>query len=131
MKKTDSGFTLVELMIVVLIIALLASIAIPNILRARVNAHDASAQASLKTIGIAMETYLSTNHAYPSDMSLLLSATPPYLQVDYFTGVHSGFTFTLDSSSSDQLYSITAAPASSNLGSGSFTITTGSVLVAN
>ncbi|MBN1869377.1 MAG: prepilin-type N-terminal cleavage/methylation domain-containing protein [Candidatus Omnitrophica bacterium] len=130
MKRIKTGFTLIELMIVVLIIALLASIAIPNILRARVNAHDAAAQAALKTISTALETYLSANNAYPSNTTSLLSATPPYLQVDYFTGTHNGFTFTVDSLSS-QLYSITAAPASANLGSGSFTITTGSILTAN
>lgn len=130
MKKTDSGFTLVEIMIVVLIIALLASIAIPNILRVRVNAHDASAQATLKTVGTAMETYLSTNNVYPSNMTILLNATPPYLQADYFNGVHNGFTFTVDSLST-QLYSITAVPANANLGSSSFTVSTGSVLETN
>ena len=130
MKRTDSGFTLVEIMIVVLIVALLSSIVIPNILRARVNAHDASAQAALKTISTAMETYLSANAFYPPDTATLVSAAPPYLHVDYFTGTHNGFTFTLDSLS-NQLYSVTAAPINSNLGSGSFTISTGSVLVAN
>ena len=58
MKNNQSGFTLVEIMIVVLIIALLASIAIPNVLRARVNAHDATAKAALKSISTAMENYL-------------------------------------------------------------------------
>ena len=130
MKKNNSGFTLVEIMIVVLIIALLSSIAIPNLLRVRINAHDASAQTALKAISTAMETYLSSNTTYPPDTTTLVNATPPYLQVDYFTGTHNGFTFTLDSLSS-QLYSVTAAPTSSNLGSGSFTISTGSVLVTN
>ena len=130
MERTDSGFTLVEIMLVILIVALLASIAIPNVLRARINAHDASAQTALKAISTAMETYLSANNAYPPDMTTLVDATPPYLQVDYFTGTHNGFTFTLDSLS-NELYSVTAVPASPNLGSGSFTISTGSVLVAN
>ncbi len=130
MKRTDSGFTLVEIMIVVLIIALLASLAIPNILRARINAHDASAQAALKAISTAMETYVATYSNYPPDTTSLIGATPPFLQVDYFTGTHNGFTFTLDSLSG-QLYSVTAAPASANLGSSSFTVTTGAVLVTN
>ncbi len=130
MKRTTSGFTLVEIMIVVLIIALLASIAIPNLLRARLTAHDASAQAALKAISTAMETYLSLNTSYPADTNTLLIASPPYLQVDYFTGTHGGFTFTVDSLST-RIYSITATPASASLGSRSFTISTGSVLTAN
>ena len=130
MKRTDSGFTLVEIMIVVLIIALLSSIAIPNILRARVNAHDASAQAALKAIGTAMEAYLSSNNIYPADTTSLVSATPPYLQVDYFSGTHNGFTFTLNSLS-NSLYSVTAEPVNTSLGSSSFSISTGSVLVTN
>ena len=130
MKRTTSGFTLVEIMIVVLIIALLASIAIPNLLRARLTAHDASAQAALKAISTAMETYLSLNTSYPADTNTLLIASPPYLQVDYFTGTHGGFTFTVDSLST-RIYSITATPASDSLGSRSFTISTGAVLTAN
>ncbi|HQP10142.1 MAG TPA: type IV pilin protein [Candidatus Omnitrophota bacterium] len=128
---TKAGFTLVEIMIVVLIIALLSAIAIPNVLRARINAHDASAQAALKTIATAMETYLSTNSVYPPNTTALIGVTPPYLQVDYFDGnPHGGFTFTVDTLNAS-IYSVTAAPASVNLGSGSYTITTGSVLVKN
>ena len=131
MQRNNSGFTLVEIMIVVLIIALLAGIAIPGLLRSRVNAHDAAAQAALKAIATAMETYLSTNSVYPSTTTALAGASPPYLQVDYFNGnTYSGFTFTLDLLSSAQ-YSVTAAPLSANLGSASFTITTGAVLVKN
>ena len=131
MKNNQSGFTLVEIMIVVLIIAILASIAIPNILRARVNAHDAAAQAALKTIGTAMETYLATNDSYPATTTALIGVSPPYLQIDYFDGnAYNGFTFTVDTLNT-QIYSITAAPASANLGTASYTISTGSVLVQN
>lgn len=131
MKIKRAGFTLVEVMIVVAILAMLAGIAIPNVLRGRLNANDTVAKTTLKSIGVALEEYLIDNDAYPSDMNLLLTPTPPYLRVDYFDGVaHSGFTFAA-TTLTDYSYSVTAAPLSANQGSGSFTITTGGVLTAN
>ena len=78
MRRNIEGFTLVEVMIVVLIIALLASIAIPNMLRARVNANDTAAQAALRAVGTAMETYLATNSIYPATTTALVNATSPH-----------------------------------------------------
>ena len=65
-RLSRKGFTLVEIMIVVAIIALLAAIAIPNLLRARVNANQAAAQATLKSYATALEAYSTAGVGYPT-----------------------------------------------------------------
>ncbi|MFH0855050.1 MAG: prepilin-type N-terminal cleavage/methylation domain-containing protein [Candidatus Omnitrophota bacterium] len=66
------GFTLVEIMIVVAIIALLAAIAIPNLLSARMTANTAAAKANIRSLSTACETYSTANSgAYPTTVAEL------------------------------------------------------------
>jgi type IV pilus assembly protein PilA len=60
MRKNQKGFTLIELLIVVAIILIIAAIAIPNLLRSKMAANEASAVGSLRTILTANVTYNST-----------------------------------------------------------------------
>jgi type IV pilus assembly protein PilA len=55
------GFSLIELLIVVAIILIIAAIAIPNLLRARIAANESSAVSSIRTMNTAMVTYQSTS----------------------------------------------------------------------
>jgi type IV pilus assembly protein PilA len=61
--RKQKGFSLIELLIVVAIILIIAAIAIPNLLRARMAANESSAVASIRTINTGMVTYNST---YPT-----------------------------------------------------------------
>ncbi|MBI4322681.1 MAG: prepilin-type N-terminal cleavage/methylation domain-containing protein [Candidatus Omnitrophica bacterium] len=70
------GFTLVEIMIVVAIIALLAAIAIPNVLRGRATANESAATGNFRALVNALEMYRSTNNEYASAWQADLYTNP-------------------------------------------------------
>lgn len=118
-----------EIMIVVGIVIIISAIAIPNLLRAKVNANESSAQATLKTISTALENYYAINNDYPLATGTLLTANPPYLSKDFFTGAFNGYNFT--ATLTNYSYSILAVPAAASQGITSYTISTGGVLAQN
>jgi len=96
MKK---GFTLVEIIIVVGLVLVLASLAIPNLLRARLQANEANAQATLKSIASAEIAYHDSNFVYGTLSNLGNPANAPSFLDTVFDCVtepcnKSGYSFT-------------------------------------
>lgn len=93
MKKTQKGFTLIELLIVIAVIAILAAIAIPNLLASRKAANESSAVGSLRTLVSAEETYRSRqNQPTYGDLTALQGAG--LIDSVLAAGSKSGYTFT-------------------------------------
>ena len=65
-RDSERGFTLIELMIVVAIIAILAGILIPNFVNARAQAQTAACESNLRSIATALELYYADNQIYPT-----------------------------------------------------------------
>ncbi len=125
--RKQKGFSLIELLIVVAIILIIAAIAIPNLLRARIAANEASAVASIRTLNTAQISY---NSAYPtvgfaaalSNLAPNTGCAPPdstgacLIDTQLASGSKSGYTFILTgvSGSPASTYQAIASPITAN-----------------
>ena len=120
MRNKQKGFSLIELLIVVAIILIIAAIAIPNLLRSKMAANEASAVGSLRTLNTACVSYSTTYGGYPDTLAKLgpaataSSATADLIDSVLASGTKSGYTFaysaTADSTGFAPSYTITATP---------------------
>src|SRR5579862_2604519 len=73
--RKEKGFSLIELLIVVAIILIIAAIAIPNLLRSKMAANEASAVASMRTLNTSAVAYPTSYGGYPGSLSVMGGAT--------------------------------------------------------
>jgi len=109
--KENRAFSLLELLIVVAIILIIATIAIPSLLRSRQSAQESSAVAQLRTINTAEVTYISSNQGSYGDIPSLITQG---LIDSRFSGTVSGYSFTVSASGPN--YTANANPISTNAG---------------
>jgi type IV pilus assembly protein PilA len=124
MRSKQKGFSLIELLIVVAIILIIAAIAIPNLLRSKIAANQASAVASLRTLNTSSVLYETNYSQFPSSIASMgtngnpTSASADLIDSVLATGTKSGYTFSWSGggSASATTYAINANPVSNSSG---------------
>jgi len=122
MKNRQKGFSLIELLIVVAIILIIAAIAIPNLLRSKMAANEASAVGSMRTINTSAVAYSTTYGSYPAALSDLGPSTAPtstaadLIDSVLAAGTKSGYTFVYTAGTNDESYTLTGDPVSTSTG---------------
>lgn len=79
MKRIKKGFTLVELMVVITVIAILMTIAVVSFTRIQKQARDTKRKSDLRTLATALQAYFTENMSYPASADWQSALTPNYI----------------------------------------------------
>lgn len=129
--KKEGGFTLLELLIVIVIIGILALLIIPNITSAPKKARDTKRKTDITTVRKGLEEYFVDNNSYPTQLSDLTVGTAPIMKtiptdpkntgayVYTYVPANSNTTYTLSAcleNDQDNSTDVIAASSSNNTG---------------
>ncbi len=78
--KPQKGFTLLELLIVIIIVFVLGIIIVPNLLSGPARARDSQRKQDLRQIKTALENYYNTNSSYPTSLQVLTEGSSPFIK---------------------------------------------------
>jgi general secretion pathway protein G len=76
--KPQKGFTLLELLIVIIIVFVLAIIIVPNLISGPARARDSQRKQDMRQIKTALENYYQTNGSYPASLQALTEGNVPF-----------------------------------------------------
>ena len=105
------GFTVIEMLSIVMVVGVLTALTVPNVVRTRIRANESAAQIALRTIGSAMAAYHLERDTYPSDLSQLAPTSDVLVNIEetVASGVKLGYRFQVASADQDT-YRVTATP---------------------
>jgi type II secretion system protein G len=119
--KKQGGFTLLELLIVIVIIGILALLIIPNITSAPKKARDTKRKTDITTVRKGLEEYFVNNNVYPNALSDLTTGSAPIVKVLPVDPKNTGaFVYTYAAANTNSTYTLEAclendADASANV----------------
>jgi len=108
-NRNRDGFTLLELMISVAIFAIILSIAVPNLLRSRLQSNEVATIQNLRSINSAQGAYNSAKKLYATTFEDLCNVALPYLPSTFLSQPMAGYTITL--AGEEDLYTVVAEPS--------------------
>lgn len=135
-----NGFTLIEIMIVVAIIAVTAALAIPNMLRSRITVNEVAAIAACRLISNACQAYYANHipHVYPTSLSDLIKpgSDPPYID-DVLAGATTtdmakqGYYYIYQNFPEEEQFTLNAEPKNERTGKRHFYVDQDGFITAN